>query len=195
MACRTTIQFKGDIIKNLLGKSIALHVIFLFLFFSSCLQTYKTDSAINIAQQYLNEGDFQKAIETYNVAYSKYPNDSALRSNYIKTIEYIKKNADMAFDREDFALAGFIYYVLSKNCIQINDFVGSLPFDRDFLSNRIKTCSKILSERGLVEYREGNLEKAISIWKNILRFDPENTDVKKSIDTTTIQLKTLQKKN
>jgi tetratricopeptide (TPR) repeat protein len=158
-------------------------------------EMYKPDSTIKIAQKHLNEGDFQKAIETYNVAYNKYPNASALRSNYIKTIEHIKKNADIAFSREDFALAGFIYHVLLKNCAQFNDFASLLSFDKDFLSNRIKACSKILSERGLVEYREGNLEKAISIWKNILRFDPENTDVKKSIDTTTIQLKTLQKKN
>lgn len=54
--------------------------------------------------------------------------------------------------------------------------------------------SSHLSQRALDEYRKGNLAVAISIWKSILVFDPNNAGVVKSIDTATIQLKNLQQK-
>ncbi len=51
-----------------------------------------------------------------------------------------------------------------------------------------------LSQRALDEYRKGNLAEAISIWKSILVFDPNNAVIVKAIDTATIQLKNLQQK-
>jgi len=197
-------MIRNDMMSRVAGKSIAFLCIVLFLFFSSCAYLKKEpirveskrterDQTINVAQKYLDEGDFQKALETYNVAYNKYPHDYELRSNYIRIIHYIKKNADIAFNREDFAQAGFIYRVLLNNYADIKHLNSPASFDRDFLSNRVTTCSKTLNEKGLVNYREGNLEEAISIWEKILEFDPKNEDVKKSIATATTQLKTLQK--
>lgn len=173
--------------------------IVLSLFFSSCAHLEKEpvrdekETFIDTAQNHLSKGEFQKAIETYQIAYSKYSTDPVLRSNYVKALEYIKRNADMAFEREDYSPAGYDYRVLLNQYAHFTDFIDSLSFNKDFLSNRIDTCSKILNERGLVEYRKGNLEEAISIWKGILKFDPENEDVRRSIATATIQLKTLQK--
>lgn len=207
---------------GLLKKIVFLFGISLFLFFSACAHIEEEPSpqkeptpekesvlqkepalekepaverydTVKIAQKYLAEGDFQKAIEIYHDAYNKNPDDITLRSNYIKTIDHVKKNADITFNREDFALAGSMYRVLLNNYANIKDFISSASCDRDFLSSRINTCSKILTERGLVEYRKGNLKEAISIWKPILSFDSENGEVKKAIETATTQLKNLQK--
>jgi outer membrane protein assembly factor BamD (BamD/ComL family) len=49
-----------------------------------------------------------------------------------------------------------------------------------------------LSQQALDEYRKGNLASAISIWKSILAFDPDNPAVVKAINTATIQLKNLE---
>ncbi len=51
-----------------------------------------------------------------------------------------------------------------------------------------------LSQRALDEYRKGNLAEAISIWKSILVFDPNDAVIVKAIDTATIQMKNLQQK-
>jgi tetratricopeptide (TPR) repeat protein len=211
--------------KDLLIKLVFLFGISLFLCFSSCAHLEKEPVAkkepapqkepvpqeepakekepakeeiydsIKIAQKYLAEGDIQKALETYNDAHIKNPDDTTLRSNYIKAIEHIKKNADAAFVKEEYASAGFMYHTLLNNCQHAKSFVSSLSFDKDYLSNRVESCSKILLEKGLVQYREGNLKEAISIWKTILTFDPENGEVKKAIETATIQLKNLQKQS
>ena len=209
--------------KGLLKKLVFLFGISLFLCFSSCAHLEKESvmkkepaaqkepvtqeepakekepakeekyDNIKIAQKYLAEGDIQKALETYNDAYIKNPDDITLRSNYFKTIEHIKKNADQAFVKEEYASAGFMYRALLNNCQHAKSFVSILSLDKDYLGNRIESCSKILLEKGLVQYRGGNLKEAISIWKTILTFDPENREVKKAVETASIQLKNLQK--
>jgi hypothetical protein len=54
-------------------------------------------------------------------------------------------------------------------------------------------CKKFLFENGLQQYRSGNLNQAISLWKSILVFDPENQEIKKAVDMASLQSKNLQK--
>ncbi len=183
---------------NASGKLIFLLSIALLSLFSSCaymMKEHETEETetIEIAKNYFDEGDFQKALEIYDATYNKYQNDPELRSNYIRTIYQVKKTADIAFHRDDFAQAGFIYRVLLDNYLHVKDLISSSSFDRELLIGRINTCSKNLTEKGLLKYREGNLQEAISTWNDILRFDPENVEVRKAINTATIQLKNLQK--
>ena len=70
---------------------------------------------------------------------------------------------------------------------------GSCSFDRDGLTAKIRTCKKNLFENGLEQYRSGNLDQAISIWKGILTFDPGDQEIKGVVDKATLQLENLQK--
>jgi tetratricopeptide (TPR) repeat protein len=149
---------------------------------------------IKQAQLYLDMNNFKKAIEIYTVLYKRFPNNPDLRHNYIKTIEYTKKAADTTYGRGDFASAGLIYHILLNNHTQLKDFANSLSFKRDFLHNRINNCSKYLTGEGLEKYRAGDLEEAISVWNDVLKFDPENTEVQKAIKTATTQLKNFNSK-
>lgn len=145
------------------------------------------------AQPYLKIGDFQKAIDVYQAAYRQYPHESQLGSNYLQSLEAIKKNADQAFERKDFALAGSIYEILRRNYSHFTNMNRSLSWDRKFLDDRIQNCKKFLDENALEQYRSGNLSNATAIWKSILEFDPENAEIKKAVDTATIQLRNLEK--
>jgi tetratricopeptide (TPR) repeat protein len=142
---------------------------------------------------YVKAGEFQKAIDMSKEIYQKYPRDSAVRGSYVQTLELIKSNGDRAFERRDFALAGSVYETLLKHVSSVNHLNGSRSFDRDGLMARIKTCKKTLFENGLEHYRTGNLDRAISIWRSILAFDPGNEEVKRVVDMATLQLKNLQK--
>jgi tetratricopeptide (TPR) repeat protein len=58
----------------------------------------------------------------------------------------------------------------------------------------IKTCAARLREEGLREYRNGNLENAITQWRKILLFNKENAPtIKKMIETAALQLENLKK--
>jgi tetratricopeptide (TPR) repeat protein len=142
---------------------------------------------------YLKTGEFQRAIDICNEIYQKYPRDPAVQSGYIRILESIKKSGDRAFDGGDFALAGGIYEILLKHVTSVTHLNGSCSFDRDGLTAKIKICKKNLFENGLAQYRSGNLDQAISIWKGILTFDPEDHEIKRAVDMATLQLENLQK--
>jgi len=142
---------------------------------------------------YLKAGEFQRAIDMCKEIHQKYPRDLTIRRDYVRTLESIKSSGDRAFDRGDFALAGSVYEILLKHVSSVTHLNGSSPFNRETLTARIKTCKKNLFENGLEQYRSGNLDQAISIWKGILAFDPGNQEIKRVVDMATLQLQNLQK--
>ncbi|HUI67108.1 MAG TPA: hypothetical protein VL087_02715 [Nitrospirota bacterium] len=144
------------------------------------------------SEQYLAEGDYKSAMDVYADACRKHPKHPTLSTNYRKTIEDIHRLADEAFTREDFASSGRAYFVLSKNYPYYQELIPELSFDKGFLNARLEDCSSHLSQRALAYYRKGNLAEAISIWKSILAFDPNNSGIAKAIHTATIQLNNLQ---
>lgn len=89
--------------------------------------------------------------------------------------------------------AVLILLVFSACMLQKNSGINKTPVDRAHMEEVDRTRLKS-EQRALDEYRKGNLAGAISIWKSILEFDPNNADIKKAINTATIQLKNLQQK-
>jgi len=144
-------------------------------------------------RSYLEAGEFQKAIDVYNEIYRKYPQDSRARSRYVKTLESIKSRADRAFERSDFAPAGCIYSILLNNLSSVTALSQSFSFDRRVLTTKMRSCKKILFASGLEQYRSGNLNQAISIWKSILAFDPENQEIRRAVEMATLQSRNLEK--
>jgi tetratricopeptide (TPR) repeat protein len=147
------------------------------------------------ASEYVATDDFKSALDSLRNAVEKYPNDETLEGGYIAVIEDIKKAADKAFDKGDFTLSGKTYYLLLRSLPQSNGFTAGLSFTKKTLTKRLGECRTALSQQALSQYREGNIESAISLWKSILSFDPGNTSIKKAIDTATTQLKNLKQNN
>lgn len=142
---------------------------------------------------YLKVGEFQRATDLSKDAYQKYPQDPGLRSGYVQTLKAIKLNGDRAFEKGDFALAGSVYELLLKHVSTVTRLNGSSPLNKEGLTAKVRTCIKNLFESGLEQYRSGNLDRAISIWKDILAFDPGNEEVERVVDRAALQLKNLQK--
>ena len=187
--------------KDLQKKVILSLGVFLFLFLSSCGWSKKEQMqrqaghADMQAQLELEAGEFQKAIDIYKEVYQKHPQDPTVRSSYIKTLESIKSSGDRAFEKNKFELAGCIYQTLLKHVSSVTYLSRSFSFGREVLTVKIKSCKKILFENGLEQYRSGNLNQAISIWKSILSFDSENQEIKKAVDIAILQSKNLEKTN
>ncbi len=154
---------------------------------SKCLYTEEQVSL------HLKAGEFRKAVDLCKEMYHKYPQDDIVRAGYVRTIESIKTSGDRAFTERDFALAGCVYEVVLRSISSMNHLNGSFSFSREGLAARIRNCRKILFENGLEQYRSGNLNQAISLWKSILAFDPENREIKRAVDMATLQYSNLQK--
>jgi tetratricopeptide (TPR) repeat protein len=143
------------------------------------------------AQVDIAGGEYKKALEFYSSAYEK-QHTPDIRDNYSATGEQIRKTADAAFQRRDFAEAGSIYNTLIESGIVTRDFADSLSFNKDYLNAQKNACSKALLETGLTTYRDGKLEDAISIWKKAQTFDRDNKDIKNAIETASTQLQNLK---
>lgn len=74
---------------------------------------------------------------------------------------------------------------------------GGLLSKMDYTSSEIisfmNICSDKIMERGLMEYRKGNLGNAVSFWQDILKFDPDHEEATRAIETATVQLNNLKK--
>jgi tetratricopeptide (TPR) repeat protein len=192
--------------RHLSRKVTTLHAVLVLLLVSSCMpqknpqigkmpaqRTHIDFDRLRMkSEQFVVQGDYKNALDVYANLCRKYPDDQALSTNYGKTVEDINRAAGEAFSKEDFISSGRAYYVLLKNNSSCHGPVREQTIDKGFLLGRLEDCSSHLSQRALAEYRKGNLAEAISIWKNILAFDPNNTGVEKAIETATVQMKNLQ---
>ncbi len=145
------------------------------------------------ARSCLKSGDVQKGIDIYRGLIQQYPWDTTVRNGYVSLLESIKGQADLDFKRKDFAQAGRTYRILLKNYSSLSHLNRFLSYNAGLLNTGIETCRKILFEDGLEQYRSGNLSQAISIWRDILTFDPENLEVKKATDKAILQTRNLEK--
>ena len=145
------------------------------------------------AQSCLKSGDVQKGIDIYRGLSQQYPWDTTVRNGYVSLLESIKGQADLDFERKDFAPAGRAYRILLKNYSSLSHLERFLSYNAGLLDTGIETCRKILFEDGLEQYRSGDLSQAISIWRDILTFDPENLEVKKAMDKAIHQARNLEK--
>jgi len=145
------------------------------------------------AQSCLKSGDLQKGIDIYSGLIQEYPQDTTVRDGYVSLLESIRRQADLEFKRKDFVHAGRPYRILLQNYSSLTSLKRFLSYNAGLLNTRIETCRKILFEDALGQYRSGNLSQAISIWRNILTFDPENQEVKKAMDKAILQAGNLEK--
>jgi Flp pilus assembly protein TadD len=144
------------------------------------------------AKQFMDAGEYQKAINVYYVEYRKQPQDQALVKEYVKSLEDIKSAADKALEEEDFASAGKNYNVLLKNYPRFKVLDNRLSFNRTYLNTKISHCKQSLSKQGFQEYRKGNLSDAIALWKSLLAIDPHNKEIKEALRIAQLQQNNLQ---
>jgi len=76
-----------------------------------------------------------------------------------------------------------------------SSFAGMLSFNKAKLNKKLTDCKTVLSKKGFQEYREGNLNEAIALWQGYLAVDPHNADIRKAVNTATLQQKISRKSN
>ena len=153
----------------------------------------RASSALKQAKAHMSSGNYKKALDIYAAAYEGHREDEDLLDTYTDALESIKAEADKAYESQDYATAGELYNTLLKSGIEDRQLQEEISFDDDYLAARIGACSKRLMELGIMEYREGDLQQAIAIWKKILVFKPSDREAKTSIDRATAQMRNLEK--
>lgn len=143
-------------------------------------------------RQEMGARNYEKAIGIYQAALKDYPGEKSLRAGYAAAVGEIKALADTAFAAHDYASAGKLDRLLLKNLASFEGLETAASLSGDDLAETLKLCSFCLTNRGLAEYRKGNLEKAIAVWEELLVFDAENMEIKKAVETAKAQLAKLK---
>jgi len=151
--------------------------------------------AAKLAEKHRVAGEYQQAIDIYQEAYQRQPDDQTLVKAYVKSIEKIISAADKAFDQQDFASAGKTYDILLKNHAHFKGFQKQRSFNRTLLDEKLDYCQKALYQQGFQEYRNGNIDEAIAIWQDLLTIDPDNKDIQEALKTARLQQKNLREQD
>ncbi len=149
------------------------------------------NAEIKHARDYQVQGEYEQALAIYAETYALHRNKD-LRDRYLQAGNEIKTDGDTAFQNADFAKAGVTYKALLNSGVTVEDTVKALSFDEEYLKKQIRACADKLMEKGVMLYRQENLNEAIATWKKILSFDPGNQSAMKSVDTANRQLRILK---
>ncbi len=151
------------------------------------------DKAYAAGAAALREGNHERALDQFALSWQENQENPALSRDFAAALEALKRSGDEAFRQEITDDAG-------KKWTAALRYVGhpalkgrALSFSRADLKGNVDRLSTALMEKGLKEYRMGNLDAAIAIWRSILSYDPGNVEASKSIRTTTTQLENLKK--
>ncbi len=148
--------------------------------------------AMKLSQQHMNSENFLMALNSLKVVHMQYPEDDALLGHYIERMEQIKKHAEKAFGKENYPVAGRAYHALNRQVSYIEKVAAEPLFDGKSFDMRMTFCSSRLMKQALERYRNGDLPAAITLWKNILEFNPSNGEVKKAVEIASKQLRNVE---
>lgn len=146
-----------------------------------------------LIQNTFEAGDFMNGLEAYRLAIQAFPEENSLKQNLIEAVQELHKGGEKALEEKACAAAGKMYSLLLNQCQWLNNLEMSFSFSSKSLEEGIKQCRIHLTRKGLELYRKKKLKEAISVWKSILEFDPENAEIKKAIGNAEEQLKKIKK--
>jgi len=139
----------------------------------------------------LEKRSYRRAIELMTDAHLPGSPAAGMGREYLTAINGLIAAGEEDLSRGDYAVAGqsfkwaLDYYPAEPSLRE------RMRRDQKQLKMQMDTCSNRLMEQGFMEYRRGNLEKAIRNWKEIVAFDAGHKEAKKSIETATAQLRAL----
>jgi tetratricopeptide (TPR) repeat protein len=144
------------------------------------------------ARRNLEIGEFGTAIRACRGVLESYPKDPGLAADYVRSIENVRSSGEGAFTKRDYAPAGRAFYALKASVPLFPGTEKKISLDPRALDERLAVCRTALTRQGLEYYRKGELKAAIAVWQSLLVFDPDNAQIKKSIESASAQLKKIQ---
>jgi tetratricopeptide (TPR) repeat protein len=139
------------------------------------------------------EGNHERALEAFSTAWKERPGHAGVAKSFPEALIGLKNAGDEAYRRGRLEEAGRRWSAALRYMSHPAEKGRPLPFARGDLRSSIDRLSASLMEKGLSEYRKGNLEAAIASWRAILSYDPSHGEAARSVQTATTQLENLKK--
>jgi tetratricopeptide (TPR) repeat protein len=151
------------------------------------------DKALAEGKAALQEGGLERALELFAAAWKESPGYPGVSEEFDGALLALKKNGDAAYAQGKPEDAGKRWMGTLRYMNHPAARPKSYPFTRADVQGQVDRLTAGLMEKGLLDYRKGNIEAAIADWKTILAYDPGNEEAAKSIRTAATQLENLKK--
>lgn len=141
----------------------------------------------------MDKGNYERALESFASAWKDRPGHPGVAKDFSEALSSLKTSGDEAYRQGRLEEAGRLWSGALRFSSHPAEKGKSLPFGKTDIRDSIDRISSTLMEKGLVEYRKGNLQAAIAAWKSILSYDPSHAEASRSVATATTQLENLKK--
>jgi GWxTD domain-containing protein len=138
-----------------------------------------------LGNQFLNNGEFQKAREELAKAYEKMPDSLDYALSYTRVFMALKEYQKvreilMPFEREGKKIFG-LFFTLGRASENVGEFKEAILFYQKALSQK-GNIVVVLNSIGDCHYKLGNTEQAIQAWEKSLELNPDQEQLKKIIE-------------
>lgn len=141
----------------------------------------------------LLKGNPERALERFAEAWKENPGHAGVLQDFDEALNALKKAGDEAYRAGRYEQAGRSWTSALRYLGHPAARAHPLPFTKADLQAKIDRMTTALMEKAIVDYRQGNIEGAIALWKTILSYDPSHKEASQSLKTATTQLENLRK--
>jgi GWxTD domain-containing protein len=135
--------------------------------------------------QYQNKGELQKAHSLLEEAFRKQPKSAKYGLDFARLL-----SAEKEFQRVKEIALPFLkeqekyefLSVLGQSCQALGEYAEAIAYYKDYLT-RFGTFIQILNSIGECYYRLGNIEEALIAWEKSLEINPDQEDLKKTVES------------
>lgn len=168
----------------------------------------KANPRLEAGQQLLKQGKHKEAIVEFEAVLRADPSSQpavlGLRSAQKKLKEerektarsliQLNENGLQFYHREEYLRAGLAWKEALELFRSQNDptMEQELPFRIDEITTHLDQLIRILVDKGILLYRQGELQDAVYAWQDVLIVEPEHAEAKDYIHKARVKMETLE---
>lgn len=176
--------------------------------FPESAESGKANPRLEAGQQLLKQGKHKEAIVEFEAVLRADPSSQpavlGLRSAQKKLKEerektarsliQLNENGLQFYHREEYLRAGLAWKEALGLFRSQNDptMEQELPFRIDEITTHLDQLIRILVDKGILLYRQGELQDAVYAWQDVLIVEPEHAEAKDYIHKARIKMETLE---
>jgi tetratricopeptide (TPR) repeat protein len=168
----------------------------------------KPDPRLETGQQLLKQGKYKEAMVEFEAVLKADPSSqpAALglrsaqkklkeeRDKVVQNLIQLNESGLQAYHREEYLKAGLAWKETLDLFRSQNDptLERELPFKVEEVTTHLDQLIRILVDRGVLLYRQGELQNAVYAWQDVLVVEPEHVEAKDYINKARVKMETLE---
>jgi tetratricopeptide (TPR) repeat protein len=146
-----------------------------------------------LVREHIQEGNYPEALALIGKVIEEGQPESRFEQELPDALNALIESANFLLRSGEFQQSGLLTREVLLNYPTTQQLVDRLNKGRETLEADLEQCAEGMMAKGVARYRAGELREAMAIWKQLLLFYPDHAAARQALNTTELQLKTLEK--